>query len=378
MTPVISVRTQALPASAPSISAVSAGNSRVTLSITPPTQFNDSTLSGYDYSINNGTSWSHFASVDGPFIITGLTNATAYQVRVRAVNSAGGGAASDAVSANPTRLVPAVPGIASITRGNGQATINVKSPTGVTAQSITGYQYNINNGALWKPITLTDGSFTVTGLTNGSNYAFKIRAVNSNGLSGMSGRVSVTPMTTAAATTIQSIKSLNGALAVTFGGIAIDNGGSVARNYQYTLDGGITWKDCTPALKLGPLMTIKGLTNGTTYQVAIRMVNAVGPGAASNVLAATPMTVPSIPIISSATTAKTSATLTLGSSATGGSPITAYAYSLDNKSWTSVTPTDGQFTVSGLISARSYKIYVRAANIMGNSVPASKSVRTSN
>jgi Fibronectin type III domain len=363
------------PASAPTVSGVTAGNAQATLTIAAPSQINDSSLSGYDYSINNGSTWSHFASVDSPFTITGLTNGTTYQVKVRAVNSAGPGAASDAVTVNATKLVPAVPSIASITRGNGQATVNVKAPTDVTAQSITGYQFNVNNGALWNPVTLTNGSFTVTGLANGTSYAFKIRSVNANGVSGMSAKALVTPMTTASATTIQSIKPLNGGLAVTFGG-AINNGGSVAKNYQYSLDGGSTWKDCVPALKLGPLMTIKGLTNGTGYQVAIRMVNAVGPGDTSNVVEATPMTTPSAPAIANAAVGKTTATLTLGSSANGGSAIKGYAYSLDNKTWTSVTPSGGQFTVSGLTAFKTYKIYVRASNVMGNGAVASTTVKT--
>jgi len=105
-------------------------------------------------------------------------------------------------------------------------------------------------------------------------------------------------------------------------------------------------------------------------------VNAVGPGAGSNVVAATPMPTPSAPVVSSATASKTSATLTLGSSSNGGSTITGYAYSLDNKTWTTVTPVAGQFTVTDLKSFTTYKIYVRASNIMGNGVAASTTVKT--
>jgi large repetitive protein len=194
-------------------------------------------------------------------------------------------------------------------------------------------------------------------------------------VSGMSGKIAITPMTTSSALTIQTVKPLNAGLTVTFGG-AIDNGGSVAKNYQYSLDGGATWKDCVPALTLGPTMTIKSLANGTTYQVSIRMVNAVGPGAASNVVAGTPMTAPSAPLVNSATASKSSATLTLGPSNNGGSVITGYAYSLDNKTWTSVVPVAGQFTVSGLTSFTTYKIYVRASSIMGNGLAASTTVKT--
>jgi titin len=371
----LNVVTAPVPANAPVIGSVLSGNARTTLEVIPPSAIGDLWLTGYDYSIDNGQTWSHFASTDGPFVISGLTNATAYQIKVRAVNTAGPGTASEAVTVNPTKLVPAVPVITSVTRDNGQATVNVATASGVTAQSITGYQYNVNNGALWKPVTLNNGSFTVTGLTNGTNYSFRVRAVNANGLSAMSGKVAVTPMTTASASTIQSIKSLNGGLAVTFGG-AIDNGGSVARNYQYSLNGGTSWLDCSPALKFGPTMVIRGLTNGTTYQVAIRLVNAVGPGAASNVMSGTPMATPTAPVISGVVVGKTSAAVSFAGVTNGGSAISGYAYSLDNKVWTSFTPVDGQLTVTGLTAYKSYKVYVRASNLMGNGVAGSKSFRT--
>ncbi len=40
-----------------------------------------------------------------------------------------------------------------------------------------------------------------------------------------------------------------------------------------------------------------GLSNGTTYNVSVRAVNAIGAGAASAPLAATPATVPGAPTI---------------------------------------------------------------------------------
>jgi len=67
-------------------------------------------------------------------------------------------------------------------------------------------------------------------------------------------------------------------------------------NYEYSLDAGTTWTAESPAVIMGPI-TISGLVNGQVYQVAVRAVNAVGSGPASNIKAATPATVPDAPHI---------------------------------------------------------------------------------
>ena len=59
------------------------------------------------------------------------------------------------------------------------------------------------------------------------------------------------------------------------------NGGSAIANYQYSLNSGATWTSLSPADTTSPV-TITGLTNGTTYNVWLRAVNAVGPGVASS------------------------------------------------------------------------------------------------
>ena len=278
------------PASAPSISGITAGNGQATLSISAPAQINDSSLSGYDYSINNGSTWSHFASVTGPFTITGLTNATAYQVKVRAVNSAGVGEASTAVTVNPTRLVPAKPVIGSVVGGNGSATVNITTPKDVTAQSITGYQYSIDRGATYQNAAVSNGSFTVTGLTNGVSTAVLIRATNFNGSSLASLAKTVIPATSPAAPSITTVTPSAGALSIAF--TAGATGGRAITGYQYSLDGGSTWVVPKTAIKTSPLR-VTGLANATAYLVKIRAVNAKGAGLASDaVSASTPVLVP--------------------------------------------------------------------------------------
>jgi len=343
------------PASAPSISSVTAGNGQATLSISAPAQINDSSLSGYDYSINNGSTWSHFASVTGPFTITGLTNATAYQVKVRAVNSAGAGEASSVVTVNPTKLIPAKPAIASVQGGNGSATVNITTPMDVTAQSITGYQYSINRGATYQSAVVSNGSFSISGLTNGVSTPVQIRATNFNGTSLASLAKTVIPATSPAAPSITTITPSAGALSIAF--TAGATGGSAITSYQYSLDGGSTWVTPKTAVKTSPLK-VTGLPNATAYQVKIRAVNAKGTGQESEAIGATtPVVVPGKPVFTAITKGRTTLTLDFDApSNDGGAPITNYTYSLDRGlTWTVVSPASSSTHI--VIPVQSYTAY---------------------
>ncbi len=61
-------------------------------------------ITNYEYSVNGGSTWitPDPASTTSPLTIAGLTNSTAYQVKIRAVNAAGSGTASAAVTVTPS------------------------------------------------------------------------------------------------------------------------------------------------------------------------------------------------------------------------------------------------------------------------------------
>ena len=355
------------PASAPSISGVVAGNGQATLSISAPSQINDSSLSGYDYSTNNGSTWSHFASATGPFTITGLTNATTYQVKVRAVNSAGVGEASSAVVVSPTKLIPAKPVISTVVGGNSSATVTISAPTDATSQSITGYQYSINRGASYQNASVSNGAFTISGLTNGVSTSVQIRAVNFNGTSLASLAKTVIPATSPSAPVINSITPSAGALSVAF--TAPNSGGSAITGYQYSVDGGANWVAPKTAIKTSPLK-ITGLANATSYQVKIRAVNARGIGDASETsVGTTPVLVPTAPKITSIAKTNTSFTVDVDApTSNGGAAITNYAYSIDSgKTWVLVNPASNstRIVITGLKSNTTYPVQIAAVNSAG-------------
>lgn len=60
---------------------------------------------------------------------------------------------------------------------------------------------------------------------------------------------------------------------------APSTGGSPITNYKYSIDGGATFQLLSPAQTSSPVY-IQGLTNGTSYNVSLKAVNAIGDGPA--------------------------------------------------------------------------------------------------
>ena len=73
------------------------------IAFTPPSNDGGGTITNYEYSINAGANWTALspAQTASPLTISGLTSCTEYSVQIRAVNAAGGGTASSAVTVTP-------------------------------------------------------------------------------------------------------------------------------------------------------------------------------------------------------------------------------------------------------------------------------------
>jgi hypothetical protein len=85
------------------------------------------------------------------------------------------------------------------TAGNNQVSLNWTAPANNGGSAITGYliQHSANGGSTWSEAISTDSTstyHTVTGLTNGTAYLFRVAAVNALGAGSYSGpSASVTP-----------------------------------------------------------------------------------------------------------------------------------------------------------------------------------------
>jgi predicted RNA-binding protein with TRAM domain len=155
------------------------------LTWTAPSSNGGFAITNYKYSTNNGSTYTAFdpAVTGTSATITGLTNGTAYQIKIRAVNAAGDGTESAAVSATPG-TTPDAPTNLTATAGDTTITLTWKAPSSNGGFAITNYKYSTNNGSTYTAFDPAIGdttSATITGLTNGTEYEIKLRAVNALG-----------------------------------------------------------------------------------------------------------------------------------------------------------------------------------------------------
>jgi hypothetical protein len=171
--------------------------------------------------------------------------------------------------------------------------------------AITNYEYSTDNGGSWLAFSPSQvaSPVAITGLTNGTTYQVKLRAINGVGTGAESSAVSVTPATVPAAPTSLQATAGNGSASIAF--TAGADGGSAITNYDYSTDNGGSWTAFSPLTTISPL-TIPSLTNGTTYQVKLRAINGVGTGAESSAVSVTPVA-PTTPVAPSPSTPDPSA-----------------------------------------------------------------------
>ena len=100
----------------------------------------------------------------------------------------GGGGGGD-----PRQTVPDAPINLMAEATDGAVTLTWAAPEDDGGSAVTDYQYRINRRNPWISIGSTDTTHTVTGLVNGTEYVFEVRAVNRIGKSFSSNRAEATP-----------------------------------------------------------------------------------------------------------------------------------------------------------------------------------------
>jgi hypothetical protein len=264
------------------------GVGSATITFTAPSD-GGSPITNYEYQVGTGT-WTALSPVDttSPVTITGLTGGTALSIKLRGVNSYGGGIQSSAVSVTPIGA-PAAPTNTSVANSNGKATISFSINDGGAPITSIEYQISSNGGTSyspWAPFSPVDATSPVTlsGLTNGSTYLVKLRGINNLNLTGAeSTAIAIAPVAVApdAPTSLMALSG-NGSATIYF--TEPDNGGSPITNYQYSTDG-INYTAFTP---VGNSVLIPTLTNGTSYTITLKAVNAIGASVASTSVQVTP------------------------------------------------------------------------------------------
>jgi outer membrane protein OmpA-like peptidoglycan-associated protein len=349
-----------------------AGDGKVSVSFSAPLDNGGDPITSYTVtSAPEGLT----ATCDGsPCVVEGLTNGTAYTFTVVATNSVGDSVASVASSAVTPAVAPGAPTGLVVTSSNDALVLSFTAPADDGGDAILGYEYSTDGGLTWHALT-TSGSApitgTVAGLTNGTDYAVKVRAVNSVGVGASTASVHGTPATVPGAPQAVTV-AVTGVNAVVAWNPPADNGGSPIVSYTVTAQPG--GQQCTTTHLT---CTITGLQPGLKYTFAVRASNAVAGMSGTGVGAprSTPSTMvsgkPTAPRALKPRGTDRSITVQFAPPASdGGSAITAYQVSIDGgKHWallrTSGTGALRKATITGVLNGRSYRVSVRAMNANG-------------
>ena len=183
--------------SAPQNVRTQAGDTQVTLTWDPPA-YTSTGIVSYHYRIDGGAAQRIGDGTSRSVTIPNLVNGQSYRFEVRADSQIGGttliGQYSAAQSATPA-TVPSAPANLTATAGDTTVQLDWDNPGARDdgGSAITRYEVSRDNGN-WSSTSSTDSSFNVTGLTNGTRYTFRVRAVNAIGNSAASASVPATPM----------------------------------------------------------------------------------------------------------------------------------------------------------------------------------------
>ena len=211
--------------------------------------------------------------------VTGLSAGTTYYYRVRAVNSAG--TASGNSSTITTVTVPAAPGATEATAATTTSfTANWGAVTGATgyrldvstSNTFSSYVSGYNN------LTVTATNRSVTGLTSGTTYYYRVRAVTSGGTSANSGTITTVTIPPTPTAPTQSTKTSNGFTATwssTAGATSYRLDVSLQSNFSTFVSG---YNNLTVS---STSQAVTGLSPNTLYYFRIRAVNGSGTSASS-------------------------------------------------------------------------------------------------
>ena len=215
--------------------------------------------------------------------VTGLTAGTTYYYRVRTLNASGASANSSVMTALTVSGAPVAITATSIT-----ATSFVANWAG--AASATSYQLDVSTSNTFSTFVTGYNSLTVNStnaaITNAINvattsYYYRVRAVNSSGVSVNSNTIAVVAFPVAP----QALVSTN----IT-GSSFTANWNSVPASIEYRLDVSTDPQFSTlvmgyaNAQALGNSLNVSGLTEKNTYYYRVRAVNTSGPSQASNII----------------------------------------------------------------------------------------------
>jgi DNA-binding beta-propeller fold protein YncE len=251
---------------APTSLVATPGNGSASISFTAGSD-GGAAITKYEYSIDGGTNWADASGISSPVSFSGLTNGVSYTVKLRAVNSAGSGAESDASASFTPATTPSAPTTLVATPGIGSASIAFTAGAD-GGSAITKYQVKVGTGAWTDAVGMTS-PITIGGLTSHVTASIRLRAVNSVGAGASSTFVQVWPRIAGSSLTSVNVE---GSSKVRASFAALTPVGGTASHYwvyAYTKGTNTVAGSCR-STAAARSCTVTGLSANTEYDVAVR------------------------------------------------------------------------------------------------------------
>jgi hypothetical protein len=278
-------------------------NKFVTLTWTAPTSFGTNPITGYTVEVatsaapNTWTVAGTVPSTLSTYVVSPLTNETAYLFRVTANTISGNSSPSTFVTSTPGIKLPSAPLNLAAVPGDKNVTLTWDVPLTTGTSPISGYiiESSVDLGLKWTAVAEVGPftTFVVPNLNNDTGYRFRVIAKSITGNSTPSIYVTSTSGSTPYGAT--GFTATGAASSITLNWLA-PTGSTVAPVYtiNYKVNGTSTWRVLTTGLS-ALTYTATGLTPATRYD--FRLTNtAVPAGVTANVDATGAETSPNAPL----------------------------------------------------------------------------------
>ena len=318
----------------------------------------------------NATKFDDTDDTDTNCVITGLNNSTTYYVWLKAININGTSNFSNVASATPVAAsaAPEMPSglTPSLEAGNEKIIISWEPVEGATKYNIY-YSTSSDFAGETTQSDITGLSYTLTSLTNGTEYWVRIKAGNSIGYSTeYSNSASATPIADTeppAKPIIKSVLEEDKQLTVEW---LKNNSATSYKLYHNTTNDSSTATEITGITNLTYIIT--NLDNFTTYYVWVVATNAVGDSPYSDSATGAPITTPATPSIS---VTDADAELIVSWEAVPGADTYSVHYNTTNTSGTATEAVSGiastSYTITELTNGTTYYVWAKAKNEAGES-----------
>ncbi len=371
-------------AAAPSGLTVTPADESLLISWVAPTQLGGGTISNYAvfYSLNGSdwTSLNRTSNTSTTAIIGGLTNGTAYHVKVAAETTVQG-----YFVFTPTPVIPfgapintALPLVTGTAKFD--STIYAGSDSwadngGTLGAKTYQWQSTTDNGANWYDIAGATSSSYRIGSYVGSKLRVSVTQTNQEGLSTTAFSAATAQVNAIAAGSPASVSITPGDQQMTISWLDPTSwGGSILTRYlvEYSDDDGENWMTVSRTNQTARTETITGLTNGTHYLVRVKTITAVDGNFAF--ASAVPFGLPissTLPTISGTSEFDQTLIAANGSWDSNGSSITAtnyqWQYSADSgSSWRDIPSATNQSYTLGLYVGKLVRVKITSTNTAGD------------